>query len=302
MVAVALLIYVFLDDENENDLVKSRLMKFSQPKQNEDVQKEEVFSAKEKLLKLFGPILSKFLKSKDTMKTTRQLLVEAGYPSGEEEATKFMFKKLLYGFLGIVVGLCSFMMNQNDMLFALGSAFICIYGMFKFPDIQLRSIAKKRADEIVYNLPDALDLLTVCVEAGLGLDSSLARVANEFGRTAPVLAKELGRVNKDILAGVQRQDAFRNLASRNNVPDLKSFTALLIQTDKLGTSIAQTLRVYSDTVRTKRRQRVETLAAKASVKMIIPMVLFILPSMFIVLIGPAAINLIGTFKHSGLGN
>jgi len=141
--------------------------------------------------------------------------------------------------------------------------------------------------------------LTVCVEAGLGLDLALTRVAQEQSRTSPVMARELARVSKDIQAGISRQEAFRNLSNRNNVPDLKTFVALLIQTDKLGTSIAQSLRVYSDTVRTKRRQRVETLAAKASVKMIIPLVLFILPSMFVVILAPAIINLVKNFKSTG---
>ncbi|MEI7474026.1 MAG: type II secretion system F family protein [bacterium] len=300
IISISILIYIFIDDEH-NDLLQARLTKISQVNHIEEENKEEKFSLKEEIYKLLEPFLASFLKRKDKMKSTRQLLLEAGYASGEEEASKFVLKKIFFALMGVIIGICMSLMNRSAPLFSLFSLFICTYGMFKFPDFQLKSIIKKRSDDIAYNLPDALDLLTVCVEAGLGLDAALSRVSVEFNRTAPVLAKELGKVNKDILAGVQRQDAFRNLANRNNVPDLKSFTALLIQTDKLGTSIAQSLRVYADTVRTRRRQRVEALAAKASVKMIIPMVLFILPSMFIVLMGPAAISLMGTFGKSGIG-
>ncbi|MFH0703308.1 MAG: type II secretion system F family protein [bacterium] len=143
-------------------------------------------------------------------------------------------------------------------------------------------------------------MLTICVEAGLGLDAALTRVAQEQKRTSPILAKEFGRVSKDILSGISRQEAFRHLAMRNNVADLKSLVALLIQTDKLGTSVAQSLRIYSDTVRTRRRQRIETIAAKASVKMVIPLVLFILPAMFIIILTPAALSLIQNFTGANM--
>lgn len=300
IIALSLVIYLFLDDD-DNDWLQVRIKKFASPKQNIEAQKNEKVNPREELFKLIEPFVSGLLKQKNNMKSVRQLLLEAGYPSGEEEATKFMVKKVALGLFGLFMGLFLFIINKSNPMLAMLSLIVCVFGTFKMPDFKIKREAKVRAEEITYSLPDALDLLTVCVEAGLGLDAALSRVSNEFSRSAPILAKELGRVNKDILSGVSRQEAFRNLSSRNNVPDLKSFSALLIQTDKLGTSIAQSLRVYSDTVRTKRRQRVEALAAKASVKMIIPMVLFILPSMFIVLLGPAAINLMKTFGSSAIG-
>jgi tight adherence protein C len=220
----------------------------------------------------------------------------SGRPFSDDDILKFkatqMFAGVVGAIIGLVLGLILFRINIQ-MLFLL--SIVCGFIGFIFPKIRLRMITKRRYAEIAYNLPDSLDLLVVCVEAGLGLDAALTRVATEQMRTAPVLAREFGRVSKEILAGIPRQEAFRNLAIRNNVDDLKSFVALLVQTDKLGTSIAQSLRVYADTVRTKRRQKAEKLAAEASVKMVIPLVLFILPSMFVVLLGPAILNLIEQF-------
>ncbi len=163
----------------------------------------------------------------------------------------------------------------------------------------LKSKSRFRSDEVTYSLPDALDLLTVCVEAGLGLDSAIARVAHEQKTSAPILSYEFQRVSKDILAGIPRSDAFRNLLKRNASPELRSFVGLLIQSDKLGTSIAQSLRVYSDALRIKRRQKAEELAAQAGVKMSLPLVLFILPATFVVILAPAAMSMIELMSAGG---
>ena len=142
-------------------------------------------------------------------------------------------------------------------------------------------------------------MLTVCVEAGLGLDSAISRVAQEQRNSAPILSQELERVSKEVLSGIPRSDAFRNLLKRNSSEELRSFVSLLIQSDKFGTSIAQSLRVYSETVRVKRRQKAEELASKAGVKMSIPLILFILPATFIVILAPAAISMISLFSSTG---
>jgi tight adherence protein C len=142
------------------------------------------------------------------------------------------------------------------------------------------------------SLADALDLLVVSVEAGLGLDQALARVAQELAFAYPDLSSELRLVNLELLAGTARPDALRNLADRTGVDDLSSLVTMLIQTDKFGTSVAQSLRVYSETLRTKRRQRAEEAAAKTGVKMVFPLVLCIFPSIWVVTIGPAAIKFV----------
>ncbi len=231
----------------------------------------------------------------------KQLLSEAGMNSDDDAVLKHISKKIIFaGALGIM----SFMLfvsvgNTNifmKIIMMLGSP---VLG-FRLPDMMLKSKAKKRAEEITYALPDAIDLLTVCVEAGLGLDSALSRVAREQEKSSPILASEFNRVTKDILAGISRTDAFRNLLKRNNSAELRSFTGLLIQSDKLGTSISQALKVYSDALRTKRRQRAEQLAAQAGVKMSIPLVLFILPATFVIILGPAAMSIMQTFTNNPL--
>jgi len=159
------------------------------------------------------------------------------------------------------------------------------------PDAWLKWRIRRRQNRIQRALPDAVDLLVVCVEAGVGLDQALLRIGHENRRTYPELSDELVRLNIEVNAGQTRVQAFRNLAERTGVADLKSLVAVLIQTDRFGTSVAQALRVFSDTLRTKRRQYAEEQAAKMAVKMIPPLVLFVFPSIFVVVAGPAVIKI-----------
>jgi tight adherence protein C len=163
---------------------------------------------------------------------------------------------------------------------------------YLLPGMVLARLAKRRQHRIRLSLADALDLLVVSVEAGLGLDQALMRVATELSAAYPDLADELKLVNLELRAGKARSEALRNLADRTGVDDLSSLVTMLIQTDKFGTSIAQSLRVYSDTLRTKRRQRAEEAAAKTGVKMVFPLVFCIFPAVWVVTIGPAAIKII----------
>ncbi len=160
------------------------------------------------------------------------------------------------------------------------------------PDIWLKWKGHRRKDKIELGLPDSLDLLVVCVEAGLALDQSLMRISQEMRQAHPALSDELQVYALEVNAGRSRAAALRNLGERADVDDLRALTAVLIQTDRFGTSVAQSLRVFSDTMRSKRRQRAEERAAKMGVKMIPPMVLFVFPSIFIVVIGPAIIGFV----------
>jgi tight adherence protein C len=144
-------------------------------------------------------------------------------------------------------------------------------------------------------MPDALDLLVVSVEAGLGLDQALQRVGEELAFAHPELCDELRLVNLELRAGKARSEALHNLGERTGVDDLVSLVAVLVQTDKFGTSVAQALRVHSETLRTKRRQRAEEAAAKTGVKMVFPLVVCIFPAVWIVTIGPAAIKFVQVF-------
>ena len=145
----------------------------------------------------------------------------------------------------------------------------------------------QRKDALQRAIPDALDLMVVCVEAGLGLDQAIARVGEEVKRTHPALSDELNLLAMELRTGVSRQEALRNFAHRTDLEEARNLVALLVQTDRFGTSIGQALRVHADAMRTTRRLKAEELAAKLPVKLLFPLIFFIFPSMFIVLLGPA---------------
>ncbi len=165
------------------------------------------------------------------------------------------------------------------------------------PDAWLRHRIAGRKLAILNELPDALDLLVVCVEAGMGLDQAIQRVSHETRYSGPVVSRELIQVTLELRAGKQRQEALRSLASRVGLEDVTSLATLLIQADLFGISVAKTLRVYSDTLRTKRFQRAEELAAKLPVKLLLPLVFFILPALFVAIMGPAGIKLMDVFAR-----
>ena len=143
-------------------------------------------------------------------------------------------------------------------------------------------------------LPDALDLMTVCVEAGLGLDAAMSRAASEIGLRSQALADELNLVALELRMGVKREHALRNLALRSGVDDISSFVAMLVQSDRFGTNVADALRVQAETMRTHRRLRAEETAAKIPLKLLFPLIFFIFPSLMLVLMGPAMISIYRT--------
>jgi tight adherence protein C len=166
------------------------------------------------------------------------------------------------------------------------------------PGVYVNGRIRSRQKQMQKALPDALDLLVVCVEAGLGLNQAMVRVSEEIERLSPVLSEQLALVNLEIRAGTAREEAFRNMGERTGLDDIKSLMAMLIQTDRFGTSIAQALRVQADTLRTKRRQRAEEAAAKTTIKLVFPLVLFIFPAMFVVILGSAIIQIFEALGRS----
>jgi tight adherence protein C len=162
---------------------------------------------------------------------------------------------------------------------------------YLLPSIAVGRSVKKRQKEMQKALPDALDMLVVSVEAGLGLNQALVRVSEEIDRVSPVLSEQLALVNLEIRAGAAREEALRNLAERTGLQDISSLVGMLIQTERFGTSVAQALRVHAETMRTKRRQRAEEAAAKTTIKMIFPLVFCIFPALFVVILGPALIEI-----------
>jgi tight adherence protein C len=163
---------------------------------------------------------------------------------------------------------------------------------FLLPRFILKRMIRDRQNRIRLGLPDALDLTVICVEAGLALDQALMRVGQDLHHAHPDLSDEFHFVNLEMRAGKPRAEALRNLVERTGVDDIRSLVGTLIQTDRFGTSVAQALRVHSDSLRTERRQRAEEQAAKTTIKMVPPLVIFVLPSIIFVTIGPAVIELI----------
>jgi tight adherence protein C len=216
----------------------------------------------------------------------RARLIAAGYRGGEAMT---VFVGIRLGFALVLFLLMSLpILVRPNLMLALGAAAIG----YVLPGFMLGRQAKKRQHRIRLSLPDALDLLVVSVEAGLGLDQAIQRVGEELAFAHPDLSDELRLVNLEMRAGNARSEALRHLADRTGVDDLMSLAAMLIQTDKFGTSVAQSLRVQSDTLRTKRRQRAEEAAAKTGVKMVFPLVFCIFPAIWVVTIGPAAIKFV----------
>lgn len=162
---------------------------------------------------------------------------------------------------------------------------------FLLPDLWLSTRIRIRRDKIRLALPDTLDLLVICVEAGLGLDQALYRVGSELAIRHPAMSEELVYLNKEQRAGKPRMEAWRSMAQRTRSEEIESFVAMLWQSDRFGTPIIRALATFSESLRTARRQKAEELAAKTTVKLVFPLVIFIFPSLFIVLLGPAALNL-----------
>jgi tight adherence protein C len=182
----------------------------------------------------------------------------------------------------------------------LGSAiiYICVavaIGAY-LPRFVLRRLIAGRQLRLRWGLADALDLMVVSIEAGLGLNAALVRVGEELKSVHPDISEEFELTNLEIRVGRERDEALRNLAERAGIDDLKSLVAMLVQADRFGTSISRAVRVYADSLRTKRRQRAEQAAQKAAVKLLMPLALFLFPTLFIVILGPAAINLTDSFS------
>jgi tight adherence protein C len=178
--------------------------------------------------------------------------------------------------------------NQNAFIWAAGITALC----FWLPDIVLGFLARKRQQAVFLALPDVLDMMVVCVEAGLGLDQAMRKVSEEMKKAYPVLAAEFSLTNFHLQMGKSRGDALHDLGVRTGVADLRSLAAVLIQADRFGSSIAQALRVQSESMRTRRQQMAEEKAAKTAVKLLFPLVVFIFPGIFVVLVGPAAITMV----------
>lgn len=262
------------------------------------IKKEDGQGAGENMKELFHAVLEWFAKlnqpsNVEEARATRRQLITAGYRSGKAP----IFFAGIKLFLAVVMTTLVAMIPMKVLGFPTTSKLIFYYVLaaacgYYAPILWLRMAIAERKDALQRAIPDALDLMVVCVEAGLGLDQAIARVGGEVNRTHPALSEELNLLALELRTGVSRQEALRNFAHRTDMEEVRNLVALLVQTDRFGTSIGQALRVHADSMRSTRRLRAEEVAAKLPVKLLFPLLFFIFPSIFIVTVGPACIQMV----------
>ncbi|HEV2387830.1 MAG TPA: type II secretion system F family protein [Candidatus Acidoferrales bacterium] len=222
--------------------------------------------------------------STQSVSRTRQILIRAGFRS-EQAVLVLRGVRVLLPVVFLAIVYFTGLYLQNPIFILVIAAIAGYMG----PEFYVTQVVRRRQHRLQLSLPDALDLLVISMEAGLGLDQAILRVATELKTAHPELSEEMQMVNMEMQLGKNRLDALRELAYRTGVEDIKGLVAMLIQTDRFGTSLAQSLRVFSDDLRIKRRQRAEEQAAKTTVKMVPPLVFFIFPALMVVILGPGII-------------
>ena len=214
-------------------------------------------------------------------------------------ASKTLLALLLPGLFMVYSGLSSVALKFNTSLMIL---VVLLAVGYYLPNVILSQLVNKRRETLQNAIPDALDLMIVCVEAGLGLDAAMNRAAGEIGMRSEALSEELNLVALELRMGVKRELALRNLAMRTNVDDISSFVSMLVQSDRFGTNVAEALRVQAETMRVHRRLRAEERAAKIPLKLLFPLIFFIFPSLMVVLMGPAMISIYRVLLPTMAGN
>jgi tight adherence protein C len=283
---------------NRNSRAQERLERISRPASLAEIEdpklkKERFQGVMETAKALSGPLMPQTELEQSQL---RIRLANAGFRSDSAVAVYLGLRVAVFvGFL--LLAMAIFLPKNGFTMAALKP--IAIFGGLGFylPSMVLWFLRKKRQDEIFLALPDALDLLVVCVESGLGLDAAMRKVCDEMKDHAKVIAEEFSLANFQLQMGRPRREVLHDLGVRTGVDDVRSLAAILIQADRFGSSIAQALRVQSDSMRTRRKQLAEEKAAKTAVQLIFPLVLFIFPGIFVVLVGPAAISIMKTMMN-----
>ncbi|MEP7286591.1 MAG: type II secretion system F family protein [Chloroflexota bacterium] len=286
------LLYVGLKENSGSDPLQSRLAEYADRELPASLEELEMtLSFRDRvvlpLFKSLASLVTRFTPEQQ-IETTRHQLELAGQAHKTDPRTFFGTRIMLTALLGGGAFVLFFIVTKQAPLTAIGLTVGGALLGYYLPALQLAGQVKRRQDIILKALPDALDLLTICVEAGLGFDAAMGKVYEKWDND---LAIAFGRVLQQIQLGKLRREALRDMAGDMEVPDVTSFTAAIIQADQLGVSISKILRIQSDQMRVKRRQRAQEKAQQAPVKMMIPMVLLIFPSIWIVLLGPSIIIL-----------
>ncbi len=250
-------------------------------------QVQEKPAMKERIEQALDPFSKALPLSADDTNRTRAWMIQAGYRE-QRHMTVYQGMRVLFAAVGFVSVVVISGFKSPPLLLG-----VTALGFF-IPRFFLKRKINERQLRIRLGMPDALDLTVICVEAGLSLDQAMMRVGEDLRHAHPELADEFYLMNLELRAGKPRAEALRNLYNRTGVDDIKALVTTLVQTDRFGTSIAQALRVHSDSLRTERRQRAEEQAAKTTIKMVPPLVVFVLPSIIIVTLGPAIISLYRT--------
>jgi tight adherence protein C len=231
-------------------------------------------------------------KSPKEMGRLQRRMVRAGFKNPQRAAVLYALAEIICPIVFFLITI-SFMGTVRGFLMSLLAAGVG----YAIPGLVVARATAQRQKQIQNGLPDALDLLIVCVEAGAGLDAAIIKASEELALAYPALAEELRLVTTETRAGKPRLEAFRNFAQRTGVDDVRSLVAMLVQTDRFGTCIAQALRTHAATSRTKRRQRAEERAAKLGVKLVFPLVFCLFPALYVVVLGPAVIKIMHSLIH-----
>jgi tight adherence protein C len=299
---LALILVVFgMTRSRDYDTIQDRLMEYSA--RDEVISLEELELSQPFAQRILVPMVdaaSQFITRftpQQTLEQTRHKLELAGNPNNWSAAEFWGIRVVATVLLGGLIFLLMSVSGQSFSRRILLSGVAALIG-FLYPQIWMNSKIRSRQNAIVKALPDALDLLTICVEAGLGFDSAMSKVNEKWDDP---LSRDFGRVIREIQLGKARKDALRDMANRMDVPDVTSFVAAIVQTEQLGVSIAKVLRIQSEQMRMKRRQRAEERAHQAPIKMLFPMVFLIFPSIYIVLLGPAVLTVMESGVLGGFG-
>jgi tight adherence protein C len=252
--------------------------------------------ARERVEAALESLGQRIVKERSVPETMSDLLRRAGYHRSNAVPIYYALRIALTFGLGFGVGTLASLVGWNPGLVLLAASGMALSG-WVFPRVYVSRRAIARRTEIQKSLPDALDLMVVCVESGMGLNQALVHVSEEIGPVSRAMRDELVLVNLEIQTGTPRDEALRHFADRTDLPDVRSLVAMLVQTDRFGTSIARSLRLHAETMRTRRRQRAEEAAAKTTIKLVFPLVLFIFPAMFVVILGPALLHIIEQLRN-----
>lgn len=303
VVALGLVIYSLIPRRSDGyvEAARRRSAGLSAKDDPSGLQDKSKQSATAKMWEAAAPLLSKPVmpKNAEEQTTLRAKMASAGYRK-ESAPVLFLASKTAVALVCGAIGALLAVNGGKDMMHLIGQMVFGIGIGFMLPNMWLNMTVGKRSEAIRNGLPDALDLMVVAVEAGLGLDAAIQRVSDEMGQAHVALAEEMQIATIETQMGVPRSEALSRMAQRTSVQEMRALVAVITQAEKLGTSVAKALRSQAESLRTKRRQKAEERAQKTAVKLLIPLILFIFPTIFVVLAGPAAIQLIKTFSGGGV--